>query len=1159
YQVTRGENEPGRADGTTPRVSRYLHEVLEIVAGDRASWYINKDHQILVSGSFSTDRVNRVNGSDQYSTVEIVSTVRPTYFTIDQLNPQATVAASMAGNDNKPAAQNTYTITDAKGRPEKVYAFDTGANNLGFVTGTYADGESAVWMMGVNTNGQLGRAYTNGLNTPLSDADRAEINIDQPTQVYAPFEDQPVDSRSLVTLPNVVDVTIGDNHSVFYQQGGSVLDVGLGTSGQLGDNTTVSKNLPVVVGSGDTTSAKVTAATVKDGSTVVASYTVAPDFVSMGLTQEFHIDVKALKIQLSDGFNLYKDGYRIDPPAGATVTFTSGDDSIGMFLEGGNKVSSVTRTAGTAGEAVLVSADGAKTGVVTVYITITGNGTTVMGQIRVAITNTQTKRTEAMVSAGLNHSAALAEDGTIWLWGSNANGQLGTGTVNVPTFYEYPYHLQISDGDSQVYFTSVKAGDGYTLALEKDTGALWAWGKGYTATPAKAEGSYTQIEVYENRVIGLGTDGKVYTWTSTATTPVEVSLENLKNGETVKQVAVGENHYMLLTDIGNGTGKVYTWGQNTYGQLGMAGGVNKDVSVNLVQVNEAGTALTTVRENKNLLTVNTDTVSIPTAVARDNYTVTDTLILASGTVGVTEGSNRAVYRTVKVVEDVLTKDVYDEETVTGTAWNNLSARNKEILTHATHAGLNANIPDDQPIYDTEDSTKIIGCKRIKRTWYAVSNPASVTLRADDLPVYEERTVTVDGEETTEQVLVGYWRFGTKSVDADIMGASTELTGIVPIAAGANTSSAVTADGRVYIWGDNRNYEAASGDQDYVYLLNGQETHMVAKGNARDTDGNNSVIRPTLMTGNIGSGMISESYAWNAEDKEFQSVNKGTAITGVAAVDMGGNHGLLLTDNGELYAWGLNQKGQTGVGADPDMAAQIGSTGSLSNAGSASSAYYHMELPTVVAKGEAWNAGVEAGIQGITALSAGRDNTLAVRNDGFVFAWGSNDNYKLGAPTVYEDPGVTAANTRIAATPVQVGDLEARTLAVYKVTVYDKNDVSHTTPKRTYTFEDVYDPDAIAQIALQEDEVAVIDYHNNATDTVLVETYLSGFNLKVNSRSLAVRAADITGGNIQWTSADPTTATVAAENNVATSSPVPGNYGTTLVRVPNHKSGHTGTI
>ncbi|MDE6107120.1 MAG: hypothetical protein K2F83_00375, partial [Oscillospiraceae bacterium] len=40
---------------------------------------------------------------------------------------------------------------------------------------------------------------------------------------------------------------------------------------------------------------------------------------------------------------------------------------------------------------------------------------------------------------------------------------------------------------------------------------------------------------------------------------------------------------------------------------------------------------------------------------------------------------------------------------------------------------------------------------------------------------------------------------------------------------------------------------------------------------------------------------------------------------------------------------------------------------------------------------------------------------------------------------------------------------------------------------------------------------------------------------------------------------PTTATVAAEKNVANISPVPGNYGTTLVRVPNHKSGHTGTI
>ena len=287
YQVTRGQNEPGRADADTPRVNRYLHEVVEIAAGDDASWFINTDHEILMNGSFSSDRVNANN---QYSVTEIFSAVRPTYFTVDP--------AVTARNTNGV----TYPIAKANGRPQEVYAFDAGADNLAFITGTHASGKAAVWMMGVNTYGQLGQAYTNGLNAPLTGADREEINSDDPVQVYAPFEDQPVDSRNLVTLPNVTNVAVGDNHSVFYQQGGTLLATGLGTSGQLGNGATASKNLPVRTGTGSNTSAKITAATVREqGGAVVASYSVAPDFVSMGLEQELVIDVSALKLQLSDG------------------------------------------------------------------------------------------------------------------------------------------------------------------------------------------------------------------------------------------------------------------------------------------------------------------------------------------------------------------------------------------------------------------------------------------------------------------------------------------------------------------------------------------------------------------------------------------------------------------------------------------------------------------------------------------------------------------------------------------------------------------------------------------------------------------------------------------------------------------------------------------
>ena len=525
----------------------------------------------------------------------------------------------------------------------------------------------------------------------------------------------------------------------------------------------------------------------------------------------------------------------------------------------------------------------------------------------------------------------------------------------------------------------------------------------------------------------------------------------------VKQVVVGADHYMLLTTAG----QVYAWGGNDYGQLGV-GVMAQANTVGVVSVNEAGTALITTNENKNLLIVDATAKTVPTAVVVDTYQVRDVL---------TQNGN--TYRTVKEVTDTLTTVIQMPVMV-------------------------QKVDDDgKPVVDD------------------AGEPVMVQ-KVDDEgnPVFEDKTVPVDHT-------------------------GVAMSGIVSIAAGAYTSAAVRGDGKVYVWGRNDSYEAATGDEDYVYTLSGEETHIVTAGSQ------NHVYQPILLT-----------------DEE------GTEINEVSYVSLGSNHGVAVKKDGSAWAWGLNTSGQAGTGADP-------STGSLTSIGDANSQYRLVKKPAPVQKGESWNAGAEPGFQGVAAMDAGHTHTLAVRNDGTVFSWGSNENYKLGAATVYEDTiGSTA--TRIAAIPVQVGDLEARTLAIVKVTVY--TDASKSTVSHTYQF----DPnnlsagldnntdtaisgtigESIAQISMMEGQVAVIDYSQNNVTGTLVETYLSGFNLKVNSRSLAVRPVDVDRDGIQWTSADPTVATVAVVDKVATISTVAGEYGrygTTQVRATNSISGHTGTL
>ena len=72
------------------------------------------------------------------------------------------------------------------------------------------------------------------------------------------------------------------------------------------------------------------------------------------------------------------------------------------------------------------------------------------------------------ISLGCLHSAALKEDGSLWLWGRNEDGELGNG----------------SDSDSSTpvkVMTSVKQvslGGNHSAALKKD-GSLWLWGNNW--------------------------------------------------------------------------------------------------------------------------------------------------------------------------------------------------------------------------------------------------------------------------------------------------------------------------------------------------------------------------------------------------------------------------------------------------------------------------------------------------------------------------------------------------------------------------------------------------------------------------------------------------------------------------------------------------------
>ena len=98
------------------------------------------------------------------------------------------------------------------------------------------------------------------------------------------------------------------------------------------------------------------------------------------------------------------------------------------------------------------------------------------------------------------------------------------------------------------------------------------------------------------------------------------------------------------------------------------------------------------------------------------------------------------------------------------------------------------------------------------------------------------------------------------------------------------------------------------------------------------------------------------------------------LTHVVAIAGGGNHSLVLRSDGTVWAWGLNGHGQLGVGTLGGLAGT--------------------STPVQVI-----DPGDPTGfITDVVAVAAGFSHSLALRKDGSVWAWGSNNQGQLGNGT-----------------------------------------------------------------------------------------------------------------------------------------------------------------
>lgn len=126
------------------------------------------------------------------------------------------------------------------------------------------------------------------------------------------------------------------------------------------------------------------------------------------------------------------------------------------------------------------------------------------------------QETFTQVSTGYRFACAIRNDGTLWCWGHNGAGQLGTGACCTngasPT--------QVTGGN---LWTQVSAGDSHVCAIRVN-GTLWCWGSdtygelgngataGAQSTPNQVAGRWTSVSAGQTHTCAINTDGELWCW-----------------------------------------------------------------------------------------------------------------------------------------------------------------------------------------------------------------------------------------------------------------------------------------------------------------------------------------------------------------------------------------------------------------------------------------------------------------------------------------------------------------------------------------------------------------------------------------------------------------------------------------------------------------------
>ncbi len=721
------------------------------------------------------------------------------------------------------------------------------------------------------------------------------------------------------------------------------------------------------------------------------------------------------------------------------------------------------------------------------------------------------------VAAGANYSAALKGDGTVWTWGVNTNGQLGIGTTTKQT---KAVQVQLATGGVLMEIMAIASGDSYCLAIKQD-GTVWAWGLntngqlgiGSTTQQTKAVQvtnltGITAVAAGASHSLALKNDATVWSWglnskgqlgnnsVTQQLQPVQVltasgslidvsaigagathSLAVKTNGNvmawgfngsgqlgdnttTQRNVATSVLNLTGVFDVAGGTshsialksdGTVWTWGANALGQLGDGSVTTRKTAVQVPGVN--GVEWIAGRGDRSAILKSDGTVwstgdyyygemghgvvgyslvavgiSTPTEVAQT---------AAGGNFSLALKNDGTVWSWGQNLNGQLGSNTTIDRATAGmvtTATGNLSGIT-QIGVGANHAlavksggtlwswGLNTNgrlgdgttTQRNRPVQVLTASGAIGGVVATEG-----GDAFSLALKSDG-------SVWSWGLNTNGQLGTGSTTQQTKAVQ--VQTASGTLAGIVQIVAGGAHGVALKTDGTVWVWGKNANGQLGLGtttDQTLAVQLTGITASAVAAGTSHTlilkTDGT------VVACGLNSSGQLGDNSTTQRTTPVAVS-----GLTGVTAISAGATHSAAILTGNVLKVWGLNSSGQVG-------------NNSLTNS----------KVPVT-----------PTGVSGIAGVSGGGAHTVARKTDGTLQTWGLAVNGQLGDGRLgYTTTMVQATNVRLAG----MDDADGDTIATWQ------EKVNGTNPDRADTDGDGVNDNTDAQ---------ALDYFNGQTPVITI--------------------------------------------------------------------------